>query len=198
NSSSVQIEILQRLESESSLTTQILFISHTALSMLTLDTLSQCTVIIDEIPTLIGNYQRLKIPLKDESILGLARYIEFEESSFDGFQHVVVKEEIRKKAKKFAYDLILDGDLNSDSVKAGKMLMGGIHNSNGLYVSTAGKWRLFEFFDGLDFLSKLCRLDSVWLLSANLSGLFVEKLIRASGGSICTEHALSHLDLPTT
>ncbi|WP_140356597.1 hypothetical protein, partial [Vibrio parahaemolyticus] len=103
--------------------------------MLTLDTLSQCTVIIDEIPTLIGNYQRLKIPLKDESILGLARYIDFEESSFDGFQHVVVKEEIRKKAKKFAYDLILNGDPNSDSVKAGKMLMGGIHNSNGLYVS---------------------------------------------------------------
>ncbi|MCR9657180.1 hypothetical protein NB537_20665, partial [Vibrio parahaemolyticus] len=198
NSSSVQTEILQRLESESSLTTQILFISHTALSMLTLDTLSQCTVIIDEIPTLIGNYQRLKIPLKDESILGLARYIEFEDSSFDGFQHVVVKEEIRKKAKKFAYDLILNGDPNSDSVKAGKMLMGGIHNSNGLYVSTAGKWRLFEFFDGLEFISKLRQLDTVWLLSANLEGLFVEKLLRAWGCSITTEHALSHLTLPVT
>ncbi|EGQ9350812.1 hypothetical protein VB602_14085 [Vibrio parahaemolyticus] len=198
NSSSVQTEILQRLESESSLTTQILFISHTALSMLTLDTLSQCTVIIDEIPTLIGNYQRLKIPLKDESILGLARYIDFEESSFDGFQHVVVKEEIRKKAKKFAYDLILNGDPNSDSVKAGKMLMGGIHNSNGLYVSTAGKWRLFEFFDGLEFISKLRQLDTVWLLSANLEGLFVEKLLQALNCSITTEHVLSHLNLPTT
>ncbi|TOJ40361.1 hypothetical protein CGI42_24260, partial [Vibrio parahaemolyticus] len=98
----------------------------------------------------------------------------------------------------FAYDLLFNGDPKSDSIKAGKILMGGIHNSNGLYVSTTEDWKLFEFFDGLDFLSKLCRLDSVWLLSANLSGLFVEKLIRASGGSICTEHALSHLDLPTT
>ncbi|TOM45568.1 hypothetical protein CGH75_27010, partial [Vibrio parahaemolyticus] len=94
NCSSVQAEILQRLESASSLTTQILFISHMALSMLRLDTLSQCTVIIDELPTLIGSYQRLKIPMQDESVLGLAPYIEYKDSSFDGFQHVAVREEV--------------------------------------------------------------------------------------------------------
>ncbi|TOD26822.1 hypothetical protein CGJ69_23580, partial [Vibrio parahaemolyticus] len=198
NCSSVQREILQAIESESSLTTHILFISHTALSMLPFSALRQCTVIIDEIPNLIGNYQRLKISLQDESMLGLTPYIEYQDSPFEGFQKVVVKEEASDDAKQFAYDLLFNGDPKSDSIKAGKILMGGIHNSNGLYVSTTEDWKLFEFFDGLDFLSKLCRLDSVWLLSANLSGLFVEKLIRASGGSICTEHALSHLDLPTT
>ncbi|ARN66370.1 Phage protein [Vibrio vulnificus] len=198
NCSSVQREILQAIESTSSLTTHILFISHTALSMLPFSALRQCTVIIDEIPNLIGSYQRLKISLQDESMLGLTPYIEYQDSPFEGFQKVVVKEEASDDAKQFAYDLLFNGDPKSDSIKAGKILMGGIHNSNGLYVSTTEDWKLFEFFDGLDFLSKLCRLDSVWLLSANLSGLFVEKLIRASGGSICTEHALSHLDLPTT
>ncbi|HCE4654634.1 TPA: hypothetical protein NGT07_000430 [Vibrio parahaemolyticus] len=198
NSSSVQTEILQRLESESSLTTQILFISHTALSMLTLDTLSQCTVIIDEIPTLIGSYQRLKISMQDESVLGLAPYIEYKDSSFDGFQHVAVREEVRTEAKQFANDLLFNGEPNSDSVKAGNILLGGLSNSSGLYVSTSDSWRLFEFFDGLEFISKLRQLDTVWLLSANLEGLFVEKLLRAWGCSITTEHALSHLTLPVT
>ncbi len=196
NSSSVQTEILQRLESESSLTTQILFISHTALSMLTLDTLSQCTVIIDEIPTLIGSYQRLKISMQDESVLGLAPYIEYKDSSFDGFQHVAVREEVRTEAKQFANDLLFNGEPNSDSVKAGNILLGGLSNSSGLYVSTSDSWRLFEFFDGLEFISKLRQLDTVWLLSANLEGLFVEKLLQALGCSITTEHALSHLTLP--
>ncbi|MBM4893692.1 hypothetical protein HYO41_08345 [Vibrio parahaemolyticus] len=194
NSSSVQTEILQRLESESSLTTQILFISHTALSMLTLDTLSQCTVIIDEIPTLIGSYQRLKISMQDESVLGLAPYIEYKDSSFDGFQHVAVREEVRTEAKQFANDLLFNGEPNSDSVKAGNILLGGL--SSGLYVSTSDSWRLFEFFHGLEFISKLRQLDTVWLLSANLEGLFVEKLLQALGCSITTEHALSHLTLP--
>ncbi|TNZ09286.1 hypothetical protein [Vibrio parahaemolyticus] len=196
NSSSVQTEILQRLESESSLTTQILFISHTALSMLTLDTLSQCTVIIDEIPTLIGSYQRLKISMQDESVLGLAPYIEYKDSSFDGFQHVAVREEVRTEAKQFANDLLFNGEPNSDSVKAGNILLGGLSNSSGLYVSTSDSWRLFEFFDGLEFISKLRQLDTVWLLSTNLEGLFVEKLLQALGCSITTEHALSHLTLP--
>ncbi|ELB2101524.1 hypothetical protein NB612_16870 [Vibrio parahaemolyticus] len=196
NSSSVQTEILQRLESESSLTTQILFISHTALSMLTLDTLSQCTVIIDEIPTLIGSYQRLKISMQDESVLGLAPYIEYKDSSFDGFQHVAVREEVRTEAKQFANDLLFNGEPNSDSVKAGNILLGGLSNSSGLYVSTSDSWRLFEFFHGLEFISKLRQLDTVWLLSANLEGLFVEKLLQALGCSITTEHALSHLTLP--
>ncbi|MGC9462531.1 hypothetical protein [Vibrio genomosp. F10] len=160
--------------------------------------LQQCTVIIDELPTLVGNYQRLKIPLQDESVLGLAPYIEYEDSSFDGFQRIVVKEEMKSSAKQFAYDLLFNGDLNSDSVKAGNILMSGIHNSNGMYVSTADDWRLFEFFDGLDFIRKLRQLDSVWLLSANLEGLFVEKLLRASGCTITTDHALTHLNLPVT
>ncbi|MBM4835389.1 hypothetical protein HYO57_12180 [Vibrio parahaemolyticus] len=196
NCSSVQVEILQRLESISSLTTQILFISHMALSMLRLDTLSQCTVIIDELPTLIGSYQRLKISMQDESVLGLAPYIEYKDSSFDGFQHVVVREEVRTEAKQFANDLLFNGEPNSDSVKAGNILLGGLSNSSGLYVSTSDSWRLFEFFDGLEFISKLRQLDTVWLLSANLEGLFVEKLLRALGCSITTEHALSHLTLP--
>ncbi|EMK3391810.1 hypothetical protein V8065_004817 [Vibrio parahaemolyticus] len=198
NSSSVQTEILQRLESESSLTTQILFISHMALSMLRLDTLSQCTVIIDELPTLIGSYQRLKIPMQDESVLGLAPYIEYKDSSFDGFQHVAVREEVRAEAKQFAYGLLFNGEPNSDSVKAGNILLGGLSKSSGLYVSSSDSWRLFEFFDGLEFISKLRQLDTVWLLSANLEGLFVEKLLRAWGCSITTEHALSHLTLPVT
>ncbi|MDC5703800.1 hypothetical protein OPW41_16055 [Vibrio europaeus] len=198
NCSSVQREILQAIENTSSLITQILFISHTALSMLPLNALRQCTVIIDEIPNLIGNYQRLKVSLQDKSVLGLTPYIDYQDSPFEGFQKVVVKEEVVDEAKQFAYNLLYNGDPNSDSVKAGKILMGGIHSLSGLYVSTTDDWRLFEFFDGLDFLFKLCRLDSVWLLSANLSGLFVEKLLRAVGCTICTEHALSHLDLPTT
>lgn len=198
NCSSVQAEILQRLESASSLTTQILFISHMALSMLRLDTLSQCTVIIDELPTLIGSYQRLKIPMQDESVLGLAPYIEYKDSSFDGFQHVAVREEVRAEAKQFAYGLLFNGEPNSDSVKAGNILLGGLSKSSGLYVSSSDSWRLFEFFDGLEFISKLRQLDTVWLLSANLEGLFVEKLLRAWGCSITTEHALSHLTLPVT
>lgn len=196
NCSSVQAEILQRLESIGSLTTQILFISHMALSMLRLDTLSQCTVIIDELPTLIGSYQRLKISMQDESVLGLAPYIEYKDSSFDGFQHVAVREEVRTEAKQFANDLLFNGEPNSDSVKAGNILLGGLSNSSGLYVSTSDSWRLFEFFDGLEFISKLRQLDTVWLLSANLEGLFVEKLLQALGCSITTEHALSHLTLP--
>lgn len=196
NCSSVQAEILQRLESIGSLTTQILFISHMALSMLRLDTLSQCTVIIDELPTLIGSYQRLKISMQDESVLGLAPYIEYKDSFFDGFQHVAVREEVRTEAKQFANDLLFNGEPNSDSVKAGNILLGGLSNSSGLYVSTSDSWRLFEFFDGLEFISKLRQLDTVWLLSANLEGLFVEKLLQALGCSITTEHALSHLTLP--
>ncbi|CAE6916140.1 hypothetical protein ACOMICROBIO_NCLOACGD_02452 [Vibrio sp. B1ASS3] len=198
NCSSVQREVLQAIESTSSLTTQILFISHTALSMLPLSALRQCTIIIDEIPNLIGNYQRLKVSLQDESVLGLTPYIDYLDSPFEGFQKVVVKEETRDKAKQFAYDLLFNGDLNSDSVKAGKILMGGIHSSNGLYVSTTKDWRLFEFFDGLEFISKLRQLDTVWLLSANLEGLFVGELLQVLGCSITTEHVLSHLNLPTT
>ncbi|TVO39057.1 helix-turn-helix domain-containing protein [Vibrio algivorus] len=198
NSSSVQSEILQRIESASSLTTQILFISHAALSMLSLDALRQCTIIIDEIPTLISNYQRLKIPLQDESTLGLAPFIDYEDSSFDGFQKIVVKENMKNQAKQFADDLLFHGEPNSDSVKAGDVLFGAIFNPCGLYVSTTDDWRLFEYFDGLEFISKLRQLDSVWILSANLEGLFVDYMLKAMGCSITTVHSLSHLALPLT
>ncbi|OCH28930.1 hypothetical protein A6E12_08620 [Aliivibrio fischeri] len=198
NSLSVRSEILQHIGRPCSLTTQILFISHIALSMLSLDVLQQCTVIIDELPTLIGDYQRLKIPLQDESMLGLTPYIEYEDSLFEGYQRIVIKEEMKLNAKQFAYDLLHNADSNSDSVKAGKLLMGVLHNSKGIFVSTIDNWKLFEFFTGLEFAKKLSQLESVWLLSANLEGLFVEQLLSAYECHINTEHSLSHLNLPLT
>ncbi len=198
NCSSVHSEILQHIGRASSLTTQILFISHIALSMLSLDVLQQCTVIIDELPTLIGDYQRLKIPLQDESMLGLTPYIEYEDSQFEGYQRIVIKEEMKLNAEQFAYNLLHNADSNSDSVKAGKLLMDVLHNSNGIFVSTIDNWKLFEFFTGLEFAKKLNQLESVWLLSANLEGLFVGKLLSVYGCQINIEHSLSHLNLPLT
>lgn len=198
NCSSVHSEILQHIERASSLTTQILFISHIALSMLSLDILQQCTVIIDELPTLIGDYQRLKISLQDESMLGLTPYIKYEDTPFKDYQRIVVKEDMKLSAKQFAYNLLHNADSNSDSIKAGKLLMGALHNSHGIFVSTIDNWKLFEFFTGLEFATKLSQLESVWLLSANMRGLFVERLLSTYGCRINTEHSLSHLKLPLT
>ncbi|MEZ9369891.1 hypothetical protein AB4140_13830 [Shewanella sp. 10N.286.51.B2] len=158
---------------------QIIFTSHKALALIPTHLVSKCILIIDELPTLIAEYQRVPLVNSTDTLAKVQPYLSYKPSEHAGYQCVHLVPEGQQDAVSRAENL-----LNEDAqmyFKPAQMLKYLANGGEMVYHSTKNKseytWHNYEYFTGLSIINNIRSAAETWLLSASLEGLFTEKLL---------------------